>query len=136
MLVLGEAPVYDHRVNGNWVAPCDSIGWYTDDLRARIQYLRTRGLAIVFVMPSRPGSHSTFSFADDYTQRMNCVRGELRRFLQADGVPVVDPDPYLCPQDQCDTFRARDGVHIDPARAPEVLNWIVSRVLTAAAGAS
>jgi peptidoglycan/LPS O-acetylase OafA/YrhL len=129
VLVLGQAPVLDHQVNGQWVAPCDSVGWYLSDVAKRISYLRGRGLEVVFVMPAHLGSHSTFSVPDDYATRMTCVRTALRQFVQLQGVPIVDPDPMLCPDGQCDALRSRDGVHIDPQRAPAVLNWLVGQVM-------
>jgi hypothetical protein len=129
VLVLGNAPVLDHRIDGTWVAPCDSVAWYLRDVAQRISYLRSRGLEVVFVMPARLGTHSTFMMPDDYNVRMDCVRTSLRQFIELQGVPIIDPEEMLCPDGQCDALRSRDGVHIDPDRAPEVLDWLVTQVM-------
>ncbi len=136
VLMIGQAPVLDHRVDGAWVAPCESIDWYLRDVGERIDWLRARGLPVVFVLPARLGEHSQFSVPADYEARMNCVRAALVPFLQKEDVPTVDMDPELCPADDCEALRSRDGVHVDPDKAPAVLDWLVGEVLAAARGAT
>ncbi len=134
VLMVGQAPVLDHRVDGKWVAPCQSIDWYLRDVGQRIEYLRGRGLSLVFVLPARLGEHSQFSVPSDFEARMNCVRDALVPYLANAAVPTVDMDPELCPANDCEALRTRDGVHVDPDKAPAVLGWLVGEVLAAASG--
>ena len=134
VLMIGQAPVLDHLVDGAWVPPCDSIDWYLRDVQQRIDYLRGRGLPVVFVLPARLGERSQFSVPADFEQRMKCVRAALVPFAAQAGVPTVDLDPVLCPANDCEALRSRDGVHVDPDRAPEVLDWLVGAVLAARSG--
>jgi peptidoglycan/LPS O-acetylase OafA/YrhL len=131
-LVLGQAPIYDHRVNDQWVGPCESVAWYLRDIAQRISYLRGRGLDVVFVMPARLGARSVFTVPDDFDVRMNCIRRSLRQFVELQGIPIIDPDPMLCPDGNCDSVRSRDGLHVDPDHASTVLDWLVAQVVKAA----
>jgi peptidoglycan/LPS O-acetylase OafA/YrhL len=132
VLMVGQAPVLDHLVDGRWVAPCQSVDWYLRDVAQRIEWLRSRGLTVVFVFPARLGVHSQFAVPPDYDARMKCVRAALIPFVERTGVATVDMDPELCPANDCEAVRSRDGVHIDPDKAPAVLNWLVGEVLAAA----
>ena len=89
---------------------------------------------MVFVLPARLGEHSQFSVPADYEARMNCVRAALVPFAERLQLPTVDLDPVLCPANDCNALRTRDGVHVDPDRAPEVLDWLVGAVLAARPG--
>ncbi len=129
VLMIGQAPVLDHLVDGRWVAPCDSIEWYLTDVQLRVESLRERGLPVVFVLPARLGERSQFSVPPDFEARMNCIRAALVPFAERLQLPTVDLDPVLCPANDCNALRTRDGVHVDPDRAPEVLDWLVGAVL-------
>ena len=129
LLMLGQAPVLDHRVDGRWVAPCESVDWYLGDLDARIDMLRGRGIGVVFAMPAPLGQRATFSVPDDHRARMECVRSALARRMLERYVPVIDMQDVLCPFGDCEALRSRDGVHVDPDRAAEVLRWVVDRTV-------
>lgn len=131
VLMVGQAPVLDHQVDGRWVPPCESIDWYLDDVQLRVESLRDRGLPVVFVLPARLGERSQFSVPSDFEPRMNCVRAALVAFAERMDLPTVDLDPVLCPTNDCNALRSRDGVHVDPDHAPEVLDWLVGAVLDA-----
>ena len=128
-LVLGMAPIYDHLVDGQWVGPCQSVDWYLDDVSLRIDYLRRRGLDVVFVLPSHLGERSVFTVPDDHPARMECIRAALKDFLAVQQVPFVDLEQKLCPDGACNTYRSRDGMHVDPDHAPEVLDWLVEQIM-------
>lgn len=128
-LMLGMAPIYDHRIDGEWVGPCESVAWYLRDVSDRITYLRDRGLDVEFVLPSHLGERSIFTVPDDHPARMDCIRTALKEFLAAQQVPVIDLEEKLCPDGACNTFRSRDGMHVDPEHAPEVLDWLVEQVM-------
>ncbi len=134
VLMIGQAPVLDHLVDGAWVAPCQSIDWYLRDVQRRVDFLRERGLPVVFVLPARLGERSQFAVPADFEARMMCVRAALVPFAKQAGLPTVDLDPVLCPANDCDALRTRDGVHVDADRAPEVLDWLVGAVLAARSG--
>ncbi len=129
VLVLGQAPVIDHLIDGVWLHPCDSIDWYLDDISARIRYLDRRDIPVVFAVPARLGVHSTFLVPDDYVRRMGCVRRGLLNYLRSNDVPYVDLDDVLCPSGNCEAYRAADGVHVEPPYAPQVLDWLIEQVL-------
>ncbi|MEY4175097.1 MAG: hypothetical protein RI900_2262, partial [Actinomycetota bacterium] len=129
LLMLGQAPVLDHRIDGRWLPPCESIDWYLRDLDGRIDLLRGRGLDVVFALPAPLGQRATFSVPDDHRARMDCVRAALSQYLAQRYVPVVDMQDVLCPAGDCEALRSRDGVHVDPPRAAEVLRWVVDRTV-------
>jgi hypothetical protein len=129
VLVLGQAPTADRFVDGEWLHPCDSIDWYLADVADRIDYLRDEGLTVVFALPARPGSGTTYVLPDDVDARFACVREGLIPFLESLDVAVVDLDTILCPDDDCDRIRTIDGVHVDPEFAPEVLDWLLDESL-------
>jgi peptidoglycan/LPS O-acetylase OafA/YrhL len=129
VLVLGQAPTADRFVDGEWLHPCDSIDWYVADLADRIDYLRDEGLTVVFALPARPGTGTTYVLPDDVDARFACVRDGLTPFLESLDVAVVDLDTILCPDDDCDRIRTIDGVHVDPEFAPEVLDWLLDESL-------
>jgi hypothetical protein len=67
----------------------------------------------------------------DSTQRADCVRSVLRAAARATGVTVLDFGTYLCPTGptSCKPWRTGDGMHIDKARAPSALGFIVNSSL-------
>jgi peptidoglycan/LPS O-acetylase OafA/YrhL len=131
LMVLGQAPVVDRQIDGTWMHPCETIEWYTADLAARVEYLRGEGLEVVFALPARPGSRATFVLPDDQVERMECVRRDLRSFVEEQGLAWFDLDPMFCPDDDCDAVRSRDGAHVDPPLAAGMLERIVDATLSA-----
>jgi len=131
--VLGQAPVVDRLVDVRWMHPCESIDWYLADLERRVDHLRERGLEVVFALPARPGTRATFIIPDDQTERMMCIREGLSALLLQLDVPIIDLDPVLCPDENCDALRQRDGSHIDPEHSAGVLDHLIDRTLEAEA---
>ena len=129
VLVLGQAPVLDHRVDGRWVAPCDGIDWYLRDVLQRIEYLRGRGLDVVFVMPARLGEQSQFAVPPDYEARMNCVRAALARSSLRPRCPSSTSIPSCAPAASARPCAAETACTSTPTRRPEVLDWLVGEVL-------
>ena len=129
VLVVGQAPVIDHLVDGEWHGPCDSIDWYLDDLTRRVEFLRAQGIRPILALPARFGQRVTYIVPDDQGERIGCVRSAMLGWAAGLDVEVVDLDQFLCPNDDCEVLRTGDGIHIDPAAAPDVLNEILDRVL-------
>jgi hypothetical protein len=127
VMVLGQAPSVDRLVEGVWRHPCDGIEWYLDDVSARIEFLRAAGIDVVFALPGRPGDRADYVLADDATERFECIRGQLRTFLDAHFVRTIDLDQILCPDDDCNAVRSIDGTHVDPEHAPAVLDWLIAK---------
>ena len=128
VLVLGMSVALDHQVNGAWYSPCDNLDWYTSDVQQRLDYFRRFDVPVVFVLPANLGSRSTFIMPNDYPARMMCVRSALAALMARNNVPYIDLDPAVCPAGDCDAVKSRDGVHIDPEHAADVLNWLVGKV--------
>ena len=62
------------------------------------------------------------------------VRSALSAMLAERNVPVVDLEPRLCPDGDCDALRPTDGVHVAPEFATATLDWLVGEALTALRG--
>ena len=133
LLVLGQAPVIDRLVDGEWMHPCTGIDWYLDDVEARIEFLRDAEVEPVVVLPARFGRGVTFIVPDDAQERVECVRVAMRDHAASLGVAVVDLDPILCPDDECNRFRSVDGIHVDAPFAADVLNRVIDATLDATA---
>jgi len=131
VLVLGMAPVLDHKIDGQWVHPCTSIDWYLKDVAERLDFFHSRNVPVVWALPGQLGQHSQFLVPDDYRERMDCVRAGLTKFAADQGVPTIDMQPAVCPNDDCEAVRGGDGVHVDAAAAPKVLNWLIDEVIAA-----
>jgi len=132
LLVLGESVVVDHLVDGQRLSPCANLDWYTQDVAARIAYLRSNGVEVIMTIPAWPGTHSQFIFTSDYAQRMGCVRDALTEFAAEQRVPTIDLAPRMCPAGPTGECEATslDGVHVDVEKAPAVFDWLVDQVLT------
>ena len=128
VLVLGMSVALDHQVDGKWLSPCTDLTWYTADVQQRLDYFKRFDVPVVFVLPADLGARSTFVMPDDYAARMTCVRSALAALVSRNSVPFIDLDPAVCPQADCNAIKSRDGVHVDPEHAVEVLNWLVSKV--------
>ena len=131
VLVLGQAVTVDRRVGGRWVGPCEDMAWYTDDVAARVAYLRRHVDDVVLVLPAWGGRGATWSLADDHLDRMACIRAELAGLAERLDLPTVDLAEVLCPagpKGACNDLRHRDGTHVDPEDAPFVLDWLLDRL--------
>lgn len=131
LLVLGQAAVVDRYVDDRWTHPCESTDWYIEDVGERIDLLRSRGLDVVVALPARPGSKWAFILPDDQVDRTICVRDDLAALADDRDVITVDLDPILCPEEDCDALRRRDGLHVDPEHAAGVLEQLMTRTLMA-----
>jgi hypothetical protein len=128
LLVLGQAPYPDRLFGDQWLGPCDTMGWYTDDVSQRIAFLRQHVRQVVLALPSWSGAHVTFMMPDDHRSRMACVRSALQAMATSLQVPVIDLAALLCPDGpngECAPFTSDDGVHVNPKDAPLVLNWLL-----------
>jgi peptidoglycan/LPS O-acetylase OafA/YrhL len=129
LLVLGQAPVIDRLVDGKWRGPCDGIEWYLDDVARRVEFLRDNDVQPVLALPARFGRHATFMLTDDHPERIECVRTAMRDFGDVESIDIIDLDPLLCIDDDCDARRSADGVHVDPHLAPTVLDELLDVAL-------
>ncbi len=93
LLVVGQAPVIDRQIDGEWQGPCDSIDWYLDDLAKRVEYLREQGVRPVLAIPARYGERVSFMVEDDHLERIACVRSAMLRFAADLDVEHIDLDP-------------------------------------------
>lgn len=123
----------DHLLSGTWRHPCHTPArsWYQADMTARLNYVKTRADRVVLVLPAWPGTNSGWIMPADSTARADCVRSVLRAAARATGVTVLDFGTYLCPSGatSCKPWRTGDGMHIDKARAPSALGFIVNSSL-------
>jgi len=131
LLVLGQVPMADRLVDGEWREPCEGIEWYLADIGARVTDLRQRGADAVVALPARPGDGSGFFYPGDVDARSLCVRSQMEAYLLANDITTVDLDDVLCVDDECNRLRTIDGVHVDPEYAPEVLDWLLDETLDA-----
>lgn len=136
LLVLGQAPIVDRLIDDTWVHPCDGIRWYLDDLAARVSYLQFSGVRPVVALPARYGNGVTFVVPDDAGERMACIRDEMTSRMAELGVATVDLDTLLCPDDDCNRYRTKDGIHVDPEFAPEILDSLLDAVVEPLIGKS
>jgi peptidoglycan/LPS O-acetylase OafA/YrhL len=128
ILMIGQAPYMDRLVNDQWIGPCDSMNWYTDDVSARIAYLRQHVHQVVLALPSWSGSKVTYSVPDDHRARMACIRNALLNLATTAQVPAIDLASVLCPggpDGDCAPYTSDDGVHVNANDAPLVLNWVL-----------
>ena len=129
LLVIGQVATVDRLIGDRWNHPCESTSWYLDDVRQRINFLRSEGVEPVIALPARFGKRVTFILPDDYAQRMSCVRTSLMGLAFEQQVNTVDLDGLLCVGDDCEGRRTRDGIHIDPEVAGAVLDELVDLTL-------
>jgi len=128
VLMVGQAPYPDHLFGNKWMGPCDTIGWYTDDVTQRIAYLRQHVGQVVLALPSWSGPNVTFLVPDDYAARMACIRNAMQAMAVSLRAPVIDLAALLCPagpDGACADYTSRDGAHVNPQDAPLVLNWLL-----------
>ncbi len=131
LLVIGQVATVDRLIGDRWNHPCESTGWYLDDVRERITFLRSEGVEPVIALPARFGQRASFILPDDYGERMSCVRTSLFAVAFEQQVATVDLDGLLCLGDDCEGRRTRDGIHVDPEVASDVLDELVDLTLAA-----
>jgi hypothetical protein len=125
----------DHKLDGTWRHPCHSPArtWYQDDMTDRLTWLKRKADHVVLVLPAWLGTNSGWIMPADRIQRADCVRAVLKAAAKAaGGITVVDfGGTYLCPTgpSACKPWRTKDGMHIDPVRAPSALGWLSKAVL-------
>jgi hypothetical protein len=135
VLMVGQAPYLDRMVGDQWLGPCDNMDWYTNDVSARIGYLRQHVGEVVLALPSWSGDGVTYLVPQDHRARMACIRTNLQSLAVRDQVPVVDLAAELCPAGPagaCEASTSGDGVHVNPGDAPTVLNWVLDSLPSAA----
>jgi hypothetical protein len=126
----------DHQLSGTWRHPCHTPArtWYQTDMTQRLDWLQTKADRVVVVLPAWPGTNSGWIMPKDYVARADCVRSVVKAAAKAADVVVVDFGAYLCPTgpSACKPWRTKDGMHIDPVRAPSALGWLSKAVLPVA----
>lgn len=145
LLAGGANAMLDHRLDGVWRHPCHGAAreWYRKDLTARLAYLHTRSSRVVLVLPPWPGENSGWIMPVDGVARADCVRAVMNQTAKATGTPVIDLGTRLCPNPKACSrpYRTKDGIHVDPPKAPEILSWLLAAAApqspdAAAAGAA
>lgn len=130
----------DHQLSGSWRHPCHTPArtWYQNDMAARLRYLKTKADHVVVVLPAWLGTNSGWIIPKDYVARADCVRAVIKAAAKTAGARVVDFGAYLCPTgpSACKPWRTKDGMHIDPVRAPSALGWLSKAVLPPATSAA
>jgi hypothetical protein len=132
----GVNAMLDHKLDGVWRHPCHSEArrWYHDDLVARLRYLRTRSPRVVLVLPPWPGENSGWIMPADMVARADCVRASMHDAARDTGTPTVDLGAKLCPNPSACArpYRTKDGIHVDVAKAAEILTWLLKATKSAA----
>ncbi|MCU1369372.1 MAG: putative acyltransferase [Ilumatobacteraceae bacterium] len=123
----------DHQLSGTWRHPCHTPArtWYQNDMTSRLNWLKTKAERVVLVLPAWLGTNSGWIMPSDRIARADCVRSVLKAAARSAGVTVVDFGAYLCPTgpNACKPWRTKDGMHIDPVRAPSALGWLSKAVM-------
>lgn len=126
----------DHKLDGTWRHPCHAPArtWYQNDMAARLTYLKARADHVVVVLPAWPGTNSGWIMPKDSVKRADCVRAAIRAAAKSAGVTAIDFGAYLCPDGPtaCKPWRIKDGMHIDPVRAPSALGWTTKAAMDSA----
>lgn len=139
VLAVGTGAVLDRQLDGGFVGPCSDAAadWYRADVVARLRFLADHADQVVVVLPAWAERWSGWVNPPDHEQRTDCVRATLRAAVDEAAttppVAVVDLGRHLCPEGAgtCSPVRSTDGVHIDAARAGDVLAWVVEESLAA-----
>jgi peptidoglycan/LPS O-acetylase OafA/YrhL len=135
LLAVGQVAVVDRLVDGTWRSPCDGLDWYLRDLEQRVRFLRGHEVEPVLALPSWPGPNSRFMYPDDATERTGCVRNAFTTLATGLGAATVDLAETLCPTGPgsgCGPTTT-DGVHVEAALAPTVLDRVLDATLRIAA---
>jgi hypothetical protein len=128
ILMTGQHAMLDHYLDGAWRHPCHAPAraWYQADIHARLTYLVAHADKAVLVLPAVPEPKSAWIVPDDRQQRASCARDAMRKAAAGTGAVVVDFAAYLCRGGACKPWRTTDGIHIDAARTPTVLAWLLA----------
>ncbi|MBX3313243.1 MAG: acyltransferase [Actinobacteria bacterium] len=139
LLVIGSGAVLDRKLGDDFYGPCDATArdWYLADVTARLEYLSEHADKVVLALPAWAEEWSGWVNPPDHHERTDCVRATLNdavaraREAGATNIEVIDLGAHLCPDgpDDCEPVRERDGVHIDPSAAPEVLTWLIAEAI-------
>jgi hypothetical protein len=129
IVMSGTHAMLDHKLDGVWRHPCGKVAatWYQTDLTNRLTYLKLKSDKVVLVLPAWPTALSRWVMPSDYVRRADCIRAQGRAAAAAAGAKTIDLGTYLCPNGStaCNSWRSKDGVHIDTARATTVLTWVL-----------
>jgi hypothetical protein len=131
LVMLGEAPMLSHMLDGQWVDPCTDMQWYSSDFRARLDYLNLHVPRVVVALPAWGGDTNNWYFPSDHEDRFACVRDQLGQVALGAGATTIDLADVLCPTGRdtsCPPLRELDGMHVDPEDAPVVLDWILDHL--------
>jgi peptidoglycan/LPS O-acetylase OafA/YrhL len=133
VLMVGGHAVLDRDIEGQFRGPCDPVAadWYRNDIEERLLFLEQYAEHVVLVLPTWADDLSEWIYPSDHVARMDCVRAALNEAAEAEGAEVIDFGAYVCPSGPgaCQPFRTKDGMHIDPDKAPAALSWLVDQVL-------
>ena len=134
VVMAGTHAMLDHLLSGTWRHPCHAPfrTWYQGDLQNRYRYLHQHADRVVAVLPAWPQSLSQWIMPSDYVKRADCVRSITAAAAKATGTEVVDLAEELCPTGPtaCRSWRTKDGLHVDKAKAATVLAWLVAQLPT------
>jgi peptidoglycan/LPS O-acetylase OafA/YrhL len=133
VLMIGGHAVLDRQIEGGFRGPCDPVAarWYQNDVEERLLFLQQYAEHVVLVLPTWAEDRAEWIYPSDHITRMDCVRASLAAAAQAKHADLVDFGSYMCPNGpgQCLPLRTKDGMHLDPDKAPAALNWLVDQVL-------
>jgi peptidoglycan/LPS O-acetylase OafA/YrhL len=139
VLMVGSGAVLDRQLDGEFRGPCSPEGgeWYRADVAERLRFLARGSDRVALVLPAWAEEWSGWVNPADHHERTDCVRAILteeavRASTPSRPVAVVDLGDHLCPDGpgRCRPVRQRDGVHIDPSAAPDVLGWVLAEATT------
>jgi hypothetical protein len=130
LIATGVNAMLDHKIDGVWRHPCHAAArdWYRSDLARRLSYLHTKGTRVVLALPPWPGENSGWIMPVDMVKRADCVRSVMSQAAKQTQTAVIDLGPRLCPQPQACArpYRTLDGIHVDVAKAAEILTWLLA----------
>ncbi len=133
VLMVGGHAVLDRQIEGQFRGPCDPVAadWYRNDVEERLLFLRQYAEHVVLILPTWAEDLAEWIYPPDHVARMDCVRAALSGAAKAEGADVIDFGSYVCPDGpgRCLPLRTRDGMHLDPDKAPAALSWLVDQVL-------
>ncbi len=138
VLMVGSGAVLDRQIDGTFRGPCSAEGeaWYRADVAERLRFLAERSERVVVVLPAWAEEWSGWVNPPDHHERTDCVRTILTEEAAQASTPdrpvsIVDLAEHLCPDGpgRCRPVRQRDGVHVDPSAAPDVLRWVLTEAI-------
>ncbi|MCU1371180.1 MAG: putative acyltransferase [Ilumatobacteraceae bacterium] len=133
VLMVGGHAVLDRDIEGSFRGPCDPVAakWYENDVAERLLFLDQYAEHVVLVLPTWADDLAEWIYPTDHLARMDCVRSALTAAARSEGAEVIDFGRYVCPDGpgRCLPLRTRDGMHVDPDKAPAALSWLVDQVL-------